>query len=352
MIRFTNIALSVMCVGLVACVSDPGSPPGAARSAVPRVTQSSAIQQDTGEDVARHLMDRYNKTAANCGSPTQPSFLCNGVMIRGTSDNPTYHVWENSQASIAKGGVSVSYLRSDVNYNKLAYGYNNGYILTAYFYAAEKLQPEVLCLFPIDAGTSARTNKGCGEYPGYTGSGPCHLQGVTTAQQWWTRYNSHSSSRHNYQCGFDVSDARDAAAGPAFAAGLAAMALMGAESFREQNELILAAWGNGLGKTLPLEAFFYVSGLSGLSVAQRNQVDLKNTDGVWIPVIRLTLPASQGGKASFTYSAGDQAVIGTSGCDGEHIPPPGQVRSQSSEGARSSWSADCDDEHIPPPIPI
>jgi hypothetical protein len=237
-------------------------------------------------------------------------------------------VWNNSPASIAKGGVSVSYLRSDASYNKLAYGYNNGYVLTAYFYASEKLHPEVLCFFPIDAGTANRTSKGCGEYPGYTGSGPCHLQGVTTAGQWWANYNSHSSSRHSYQCGFDVTDAQDDAAGPAFAAGLAAMALMGTESFREQNELILAAWGDGLGKTLPLEAFFYVSGLTGLSVAQRNQVDLKDTDGVWIPVIKLTLPASQGGKATFTYSAGDQAVPGTGGC------------------------IDCDDGKIPPPISL
>jgi hypothetical protein len=305
--RFGSVALALIYIGLVACVGEQPSLNGP-HGNDPRFTQSPAIQQDTGDDVARHLEDRYSKTAADCGTPSQPSFLCNGVMIRGTSSEPTYHVWENSAASIEKGGVSISYLRSDVNYNKLAYGYNNGYILTAYFYAAEKLHPEVLCLFPIDAGTSARTNKGCGDYPGYAGSGPCHLQGITTATEWWTHYNSHASSRHSYQCGFDVTDARNSAAGPAFAAGLAAMGLMGPESFREQNELILAVWGNGLGKTLPLEAFFYVAGLPGLTVAQRNQLDLNSTDGVWIPVIKLTLPASEGGKATFTYSAGDQAI--------------------------------------------
>jgi hypothetical protein len=318
MTRFTNIALSFLCAGLVACVSEQVPNPGATRGAVPRAVHNPALQQDTGEDVARHLTDRYSKTAADCGGPGEPAFLCNGVMIRGTSENPTYHVWENSAASLAKGGVSVSYLRSDSNYNKLAYGYSNGFILTAYYYAAAKLQPEVLCVFPIDAGTANRGSKGCGEYPNYPGSGPCHLKGVTTASLWWADYNAHSSSRHNYQCGFDVSDARDGAAGPAFAAALGAMALMGAESFKEQNELILAAWGNGLGKTLPLEAFFYVAGLSGLASAQRNQSDLLDTDGVWIPVIKLTLPASQSGKATFTYSAADQASVpvgGSGGCN-------------------------------------
>ncbi|HEX8587085.1 hypothetical protein [Pseudomonas sp.] len=202
----------------------------------------------------------------------------------------------------------MSYLRADSNFKKLAYGYDNGFLLTAYYYASEKLQPEVLCFFPIDAGTVNRSNKGCGEYPGFAGSGPCHLQGVDTAAQFWTHYSAHASSRHSYQCGFDVTDARDALAGPAFAAGVGAMSLMGAESFATQNELIMAAWGNGLGQSLPLEAFFYIKGSGGLATARRNQQDLEATDGIRIPIISVKLPQASGQAASFDFSDADQST--------------------------------------------
>lgn len=284
----------------------------------PDVKNRAVVQADTGEDVARHLTARYSDTRANCGSDSQPAFLCNGVLIRGTSSNPSYHVWENSPASLEKGGVSVSYLRADSNFNKLAFGYNNGFVLAAYYYASEKLHPEVLCFFPIDADTVNRSNKGCGENSGFAGSGPCHLQGVNTAAQFWTHYSAHASSRHAYQCGFDVTDARDALAGPAFAAGLGAMSLMGAESFAEQNEFIVAAWGNGLGRSLPLEAFFYIENSGGLATAQRNQQDLEATDGIRIPIISVKLPQASGQAASFYFRDADQSTADPN--DGELGP--------------------------------
>ena len=276
-------------------------------------TQSPTTQENLGEQVARHLTERYNNTASNCGSSSTPSFICNGVMIRGTANNPTFHVWNNSPAARAKGGVSFSYLRSDAKFKTFAYGYTNGYIMTAYSFVPEKFKPQVLCFFPIDAGSVYRDNKGCGafSYQGsqFPGSGPCHLNGVVTLDQWWQHYNAHSESRHSWQCGFDVSDGRDQAGAVAFATGVAAMKRMGNESFETQNELILAYWNDGLGKTLPLEAFFYLrNSAQGKADAQRNQRDLRDTDGVVIPVISVQLPQSPGAQATFYYLAGDQAV--------------------------------------------
>ncbi|QSB19715.1 hypothetical protein JN403_01050 [Pseudomonas sp. 15A4] len=268
--------------------------------------QTPSIQEDLGQQVVRHLTTRYADVRSNCGTDSQPAFLCSGVTIRGTASNPTYHVWNNSPASLAKGGVSLSYLRADSKFEKLAYGYTNGYIFNAYFYAGNQIHPEVLCFFPIDAGTVNRAGKGCGAYPGFAGSGPCHLQGVDTAANFWTHYNAHSDSRHSYQCGFDVTDGRNTLAGPAFAAGVGAMKLMGAESFGTQNEFIMAAWADGLGKTLPLEAFFYLNGTDGLSVAQRNQRDLKATDGRLIPIINVKLSRSTTDPATFYYLPADQ----------------------------------------------
>ncbi|MCF7531924.1 hypothetical protein [Pseudomonas petrae] len=307
MLRLRALFFSFFVVAITSCTTvDRGTTSVA-------IQQASVIREDIGQQVARHLTARYADVRTNCGTDSQPAFLCSGVTIRGTSSNPSYHVWNNSPASIAKGGVSFSYLRADSTYSRLAYGYTNGFIFNAYFYADNQLHPEVLCFFPIDAGTANRPNKGCGAYPGFAGSGPCHLEGVATAAQFWTRYNAHASSRHSYQCGFDVTDGRNALAGPAFAAGLGAMHLMGVESFNEQNEFIIAAWVDGLGKTLPLEAFFYLSGTNGLADAQRNQRDLKATDGRLIPIISVRLSRTTTDPATFSYLPADQTEL---------MPPP------------------------------
>lgn len=261
MIRFRNIALSVLCVGLVACVSDPGIPPDSARGAVPRVAQSAAIQQDTGEDVARHLTNRYADVASNCEVDSQPAFLCNGVKIRGTSYKEGRHAWDNSPANHTSGGVSFSYLRKDSVYRKLAYGYSNGYIFEAYKFADGKIHPEVFCSFPIDAGTSERADHGCGAHPTYADSGLCAYQGISTAQQWLQHYQRvPSAGRRHAQCGFEVRNDLNWRAGPAFIQSLAAMPLLGNESFDTQNELRLSVWSDGSGASLPLEAFFYIAG--------------------------------------------------------------------------------------------
>jgi len=294
MLGFLCIALIASCATIDNSTSPQPAP------------QTPVIQEDLGQEVARHLTSRYADVRTNCGTDSQPAFLCSGVMIRGTSSNPTYHVWNNSPNSIAKGGVSFSYLRADSTFNKLAYGYTNGFVFNAYVYADTSLHPEIFCFFPIDAGTSIRSDKGCGEVPGYAGSGSCHLQNVITAAQFWTHYNAHSSNRHYYQCGFDVTDNRNSLAGPAFAAGVGAMKLMGAESFNEQNEVIVDAWKDNLGKTLPLEAFFYLYGSDGKTVAQRNQQDLWTTDGVLIPIISIRLSRSAGEATTFRYLPEDQ----------------------------------------------
>ncbi|MGH8416638.1 MAG: hypothetical protein ACRER8_05000 [Pseudomonas sp.] len=110
-------------------------------------------------------------------------------------------------------------------------------IMTAYSFASDKFKPQVLCFFSIDAGSVYRGDKGCGafSYQGsqFPGSGPCHLNGVVTLDQWWRHYNAHSESRHSWPCGFDVSDGRNEAGAVAFATGIAAMTKMGTESFRD-----------------------------------------------------------------------------------------------------------------------
>lgn len=291
----------VLVMMLSACVSEsPRSVSGSSRH---------MIKADLGDQTAMLLNTRYVDTARNCSSDSTPAFLCSGIMIRGTRDNLEHPVWDPAEKDTARGAVSFSYLRADTRYKKLAYSYSNGYIMDAYFKASGKFHPEVRCFFPIDGSSNDRALQGCGEYPGYVGSGQCHTVGVLTAAQWWAHYDANTDDRRRRQCGFDVSDDRNAQAGPAFAAGIEAMALAGDESFGTQNEMVLTVWEAGLGKTLPLQAFFYAAGSAdGLTVARRNQTDLKTREDVTVPVIKVTLPQSETDLASFTYAVADQAV--------------------------------------------
>jgi hypothetical protein len=190
----------------------------------------------------------------------------------------------------------------------LAYSYDNGYIFLPVFYAGTKMTPEILCAYPVDAATNNRSSKGCGEHIGVAGSGPCQAQGIFNATAWLAHYRSGNSS-HTHQCGFSVSDDLNTGASAAFNAVIQSMALMGMESFNEQNELKIATWPDGSGMQLPLEAFFYLKGSAGgLSDAKNDQKDFKNVTGISLPVISVQLPAVPADAVTFRYLPADQTI--------------------------------------------
>ena len=297
MSKFHTLLLSL---ALTACTSHTVTPTSTTTTGVPTL--------GLGESVERHLRERYDDTRVNCGNASEPAFLCNGVLIRGTEFSTSYHSWDNSLNSHRSGGVSFSYLRRDSRYARLAYNYNNGYIFLPIFYAGNKIDPDVLCAFPIDAATNTRADKGCGAYPGVTGSQACQSQGIYTAQAWYNHYRSGNNS-HVHQCGFDVKDNLDAGATTAFDAMIKGMGLISTESFTTQNELRLAVWPDGSGKVLPLEAFFYTdNSTTGRISAQKDQIDFKNVTGITVPVISVWLPKTSSEQATFHYLAADQAI--------------------------------------------
>lgn len=234
-----------------------------------------------------------------------PAFLCNGVMIRGTAIAPNYHVWNNSKASKDKGGVSFAYLRKDSNFRQMPFSYNNGFIFQSYAHVPAKLHPEVLCSYPIDGYTDGRAKSGCGAYPGFAQSQPCAEKGIVTLAQWRAHFQALTGSKFKGQCSFDVRDSRNTLAGPAFDTSIKARQYLGADTVY-QNEIIVKAWADNLGKTLPLEAFFYLYGTTGKAVAQRNQRDLKQTDGILIPIISIRLARTEADVATFYFLPEDQ----------------------------------------------
>lgn len=266
-----------------------------------------------GIDIQNALNQSYANTVVDCGASTRPAFLCSGVLIRGTNTfSSSYHSWDPSPSSQSRGGISFSYLRKDSKFNHLAYGYNNGFIFYPYLNAPDgkNTDIDIMCAFPIDGWTDGRDEKGCGAYVSYPNdSGTCQAQGIYTAEQWYQHYQS-GGYNHQYECGFETKDDSTYNTADAFHQTILGMALAGEESFNEQNELVLATWPQGMQNTLPMEAFFYVSGTSGLSSAQSNQQDFfdNTTAHIVVPVIEMKLPATQSEDVQFIYNESDQII--------------------------------------------
>ena len=271
-----------------------------------------------GEIVAENLTARYNDNRANCGSPTSPAFLCTGVMLRITKTSDNYAPWEHSDFSRATDAVSFSYLRLDSNFSSTPWGRGNGFIFfPGLATPADRLKVEVKCYYPLDGATfyrNAAGKFGCRDsivtYPYPEASKPCREQRVVTAEQWLAHYRTPAgSARPNaYSCSLMVTSDLNAEAVSAFNEGIRLRELIKQQAFIEHNEFRIKAWPESDPQKIPIEAFFYVNGgVENAKIDQKKFFD--RTGGLVVPIIRLTLPASSTGKATFEYLSSDQAVL-------------------------------------------
>jgi len=269
----------------------------------PISASSTAAPFASGAEIAQELTARYLNTPANCGTATTPSFLCSGIIYRGTSHSTSYDSWNPSPDSQRSGGVSFSYLRKDANATRIIGGNKKGFI----FYPVlkmptDKVKAAILCAYVLEANTNARKDSGCGEYSNLAASAPCETQGISTAALWLAHYQANGSPS---QCGFGVRSALNAVAVTGFNAMLAAHALTIDQSFTKNIELRLATWPQDTAKTVPIQAFFYVNG--GLADVQYDQRQFFYKSGIYVPIIFITLPATAAGTATFEYKESDQA---------------------------------------------
>ena len=273
----------------------------------------------SGITIAVQLNTLYGRKFSNCNnSNSQPAFLCSGVTLRVTVKDPAsqYKVWDPSPTSMKSNGVSFSYLRADANFGRLAWGYGNGYILYPIFEApTDKIDLDYLCSYPMDGWTWHRSETSvCVPHRDYlVQSQLCQNANVTTAEQWLSVWNIPNGNPNLRQCGFDITDDRNALAGPAFYQSLRAKTLLGATGFNGHNEIILRTWTSGRPNTFPIMAFFYIYGgtdTKPLADAQYNQRDFYNSTNpkIVVPIIRLTPANSPTGVATFTFAAADQVV--------------------------------------------
>lgn len=271
----------------------------------PSTPTASAPSITDGATTAAELTARYQDNRENCRSASTPAFLCSGVILRVTAYSPDYDSWDPSPNAIRLKGVSFSYLRKDSKFQRMPWGGQNGFILYPIFGApVDKMDPDVLCSYPIDGWSDHRTER-CGPDSQYPTSRPCELQNITTAAQWLTLYQQQAAANSKL-CAFNVRDDRNHLAGPAFYASLIAKS-QGAPTdkrFTEHNELVIAPWQPGQARVLPIQAFFYTTA-AGLVDAKKDRADFLSQTQITLPLIKITLPANQSQDARFEYVPGD-----------------------------------------------
>jgi hypothetical protein len=247
-----------------------------------------------GDQVASRLNARYANTAAICPDG-RASYYCNGVLIRTTDASLDFRAWNPSPGSRERDGVSFSYMRADVPLPKLAWSKHQGLIMKEL--AAPTAHPlELRCSYPYDGATFYRSNS-CNQHSGAPEvSRPCDEQGITTAEQWLVYFNA-LASKHT-GCSFGP--------GPtAFDVSLQARTLLSASYLNEQNEVIIADWGQNIPTRIPLEAFFYTLESAALPAAQFFQHDYFEQTGNFLPIVRVNLaPAAD--EPVFSYAPEDQ----------------------------------------------
>lgn len=269
-------------------------------------------------NVADDLNANYNKIVNDCGTPRRPAFLCSGVMIRLTGTSHKYHTWDPSPGSVARGGVSFTFLRRDIKVYINHNGSTSGII-----YYPSMLKPswkgraEVLCSFPIDGWTTARPDS-CGMNTAYpNGSQRCQAQGIYSANDWYKHFTSIpdiGNQRGYHQCGFDMSIGKQNTASIFNENIKEIQKIQSLRQYYEYNEIIIKTWPTVDGKIpnpelLPIEAFFYLD--NGLADAQYFQQDYYNVTKIWIPIVKM-VQNPDGSNTVFTYNASDQSVAGCS----------------------------------------
>ncbi|MNJ44908.1 hypothetical protein D3C77_399800 [compost metagenome] len=297
--------LLMFSVFLASCTTTPEPPPPPTAPSISRSVQTVI----DGPATAAALTARYNDTQQNCrGSASMPAFLCSGVILRITTFSTAYDAWDPSDNAIAKKGVSFSYLRKDSKFQRMPWNGTNGFVLYPIFGAPpDKIDPDVLCSYPIDGWTDTR-NERCGTYPNNPTSQPCELQNITTYTQWLALYTQQAAANAKL-CAFNVRDDRNQLAGPAFYASLLAKSngAPGDLRFVQHNELVIAPWAKGQAKVLPLQAFFYTTS-AGLAEAKRNRASFLSKAGTSLPLIKVTLPQTTAQDAQFVYIPADNTL--------------------------------------------
>ena len=283
-------------------------------AAVLAVTGFAALgpaQADLGTDTAKLVNLLYQDTRQDCGGSDKPAYMCSGLVMRAVVPTTAYEFYSVSPPSVARGGVSASYLRKDVKFQKTARDIKSGFI----FYPvmdnpASHVDYKVLCAYPYDGYTDTRTKNGCGDSSwSASAEDTCDRLGISTAEQWVQHYRKAGTDWG--QCGFDVREAASNPAG-AFHQFIRASSMINDKRFNgyegQETELVIAPWSMEAPRAPSLMATFYV-GDAGIQASRLSQIQWYRTTRQMLPAIRMQLPQTAQQDATFNYDANAQAIL-------------------------------------------
>lgn len=312
--EFSRILGVLAFLGLLsACTTSPGV---AHRPLATEATDVAGAPIETGEQVLRHLRDRYGQSVARCVDDNNaPAFVCSGILLRSTTyPSGKRYAWMPNPNSTEAEGVSVSWLRQDSNFWN-PFPSSNGFIIYPKHWSEKygMTSLRVRCAFPQDAWsqppdrchwlektvppTQPRVNRPL-----------CHLQRpkpIWTGQEW----KDAGFYDDTYQCAFGLEkDGVMVDTASAFMAMVAARLLVGTHN---RNELIFVDWRRTSAAAFPIEAFFYQNAKAEpgyqdpLTNAKADQCIYEELTHRRVPLIRWNM--NRTGLQSFDYIASDQA---------------------------------------------
>lgn len=264
----------------------------------------------------------------------KPDYYCNGLMVSAFEmgdDDYWMHLGLDKK-------LSFTYFRTDIAtsfYGPVGYilfPQNKLDVAMSKGWTQNSFPAQYRCAFPVDALTTSRDDNGCGKLNILPeDSGPCQLQGITTAAQWLDKFGYKTSDAKTLaniaSCGFTLEGYSEQDKKQYFSVNTEIQHILLAknpDAKNAWNEIVAAAWPTDNPPDVPVIAFFYVQGGSqgalvqnenhknikkyseeeALALAQKQQLTYYTTTNIFIPIVKISGPRS---SAVFTYADDEQS---------------------------------------------
>lgn len=305
-----------------------------------------------GQEAAAVLSKRYDDTREGC--PNAPGIVCNGVLLRSTVPGPNFRFWGVSPNAAKKNGLSFSYLRKDINFDRTIRNDDNGFFVDPPIgNRPDKKDIAINCAFPKDGWTDFRNQEGCGVSSNRGAvSASCETQNILTGTQWIEKFKLEGYDNQK-QCSFNLREGQGSGALGAFKAFVEASKLLTPQPLDQQNEVMLGIaspanlndpvyWDYNDPGTLPIRAVYFIPNPQGagqgLLDAQYDQGDYCKYTDMFLPIIRLTLPKTAQEQATFSYNPADQKMCVPSPAIGQYIQKGEWINRYDPGTGKNEWS--------------
>ncbi|WP_152564715.1 hypothetical protein [Aeromonas veronii] len=232
--------------------------------------------------------------------------------MRSSEGNNTTWIPSAGSPQDQNKALASSFIRMDIGADKIwglsIFGF--GIIYGEPIKKVSDATPNTLCIFPINANSNNRTNRGCGpnlytlKESNTTDLSYCASMGIDTADAWF-------HLDYNLQCSFNIHDKNEA--NEAILAQMILNESAICEDCYQWNEILvdISSWGSNPAE-LPISALWYhkshtsLDRKSGLAGAQNEQKLFYEQSGLFIPILSISNDPAD--AEVFSYSPDEQVI--------------------------------------------